>query len=144
MIQDFRSRVFIGLWSGLCVRPSVPIWALADTDAGAWSQQKISILMGRSCCIFLGGDRFVLCVQRSVVPFSLAPVLCCLSFNVYVVSTMLKLLHAAVTVQTGLTSSLTQNPKSQPKSMGLQKSSGENLLSFATAILCRLMAGKLA
>lgn len=59
------------------------------------------------------------------------------------VSTVLKLLYAAVMVQTGLTSSLTQNPKSQPKSTGLQKSSGENLLAFATVILCRLMAGKL-
>lgn len=143
MIEDLRVGFLFGLWSGLCVHPSVSICALCDTDAGAWTQQKIPILMGISYCIFFWGDRFRLCVQRSVVPFSLLPVLCCLTFNVHVVSTMLKLPHAAVMVRTGWTSSLTQSVKSWPKSIGLQKSSGENLLAFATAILCRLMAGKL-
>lgn len=45
-------------------------------------------------------------------------------------------------VQTELISSLTQNPESRSKSLCLQESSGENLLAFATAILCQPMAGQ--
>lgn len=56
---------------------------------------------------------------------------------------MLKSRHVAVMLQTGLTSSFTQDPKSQPK-LSFQKSFGENLVAFAAAILCVLMAGKLA
>lgn len=107
-IQHLTDRIFFV--SGICICPSV-LCVLSDSDAGAWIQQKISILMGRFCCIFLGVDRFGLCVQRCVVAFSLAPVPSCLSFiNNRVASTELKLLHAAVMVQAGLTSSLTQNP----------------------------------
>lgn len=58
------------------------------------------------------------------------------------VSAVLELLHAAVMVQTEQISSVIQNPKSHPKSVRLQKSPGENLLAFAPAVLCQLMAGK--
>lgn len=51
---------------------------------------------------------------------------------------VLKLLHAAVMVQIELTSSLTQNHIP----VCLWESSGENLLAFATTVLCQLMAGE--